>query len=46
VRVTINAWDSIEQMRAWRNGADYKAARQIGDKYAKFRAFVVEGVPQ
>jgi uncharacterized protein (DUF1330 family) len=45
-RVTINAWDSLEQMRAWRNSPEYKEARQIGDKYAKFRSFVVEGVPQ
>jgi uncharacterized protein (DUF1330 family) len=45
-RITINAWDSLEQMRAWRNSAEYKEARQIGDKYAKFRSFVVEGVPQ
>jgi hypothetical protein len=27
-----------------RNSADYKAARMIGDKYATFRAFAVEGV--
>jgi uncharacterized protein (DUF1330 family) len=45
-RITIDAWDSVEQMQAWRNSTDYKAARQIGDKYAKFRSFLVEGVPQ
>jgi uncharacterized protein (DUF1330 family) len=45
-RVTINAWDSLEQLQAWRNSPEYKEARQIGDKYAKFRSFVVEGVPQ
>ena len=27
-------------------GADYKEARKIGDKYAKFRAYVVEGFAQ
>jgi uncharacterized protein (DUF1330 family) len=43
-RVTIQVWDSLEQAQAWRNGADYKDARKIGDKYAKFRAFTVEGV--
>jgi hypothetical protein len=26
--------------------ADYKKAREIGDKYAKFRAFAIEGLPQ
>jgi uncharacterized protein (DUF1330 family) len=45
-RVTIQMWNSLEQAKAWRNGADYKKAREIGDKYAKFRAVAVEGVPQ
>ena len=45
-RVAIQVWDSLEQAQAWRNSADYKAARVIGDKYAKFRAFTVEGLPQ
>jgi len=38
-RITIQAWDSLQQAQAWRNGAAYKKAREIGDKYAKFRAF-------
>ena len=45
-RVTINAFDSIEKAQAWRDSAEYKEARKIGDKYAKFRAYVVDGVPQ
>jgi uncharacterized protein (DUF1330 family) len=45
-RVTINAFDSLEKAQAWRTGADYTAARKIGDKYATFRAYVVEGLPQ
>jgi uncharacterized protein (DUF1330 family) len=45
-RVTINVFDSLEQARASRNSAEYKDARKVGDKYAKFRAFVVEGLPQ
>ena len=45
-RVTINAFDSLEKARAWRTGAEYTAARKIGDKYATFRAYVVEGLPQ
>jgi uncharacterized protein (DUF1330 family) len=45
-RVTINVFDSLEKAQAWRNGAEYKDARKIGDKYATFRAYVVEGVPQ
>jgi uncharacterized protein (DUF1330 family) len=45
-RVAIQAWDSIEKLQAWRNSAAFKEARQIGDKYAKFRTFTVEGLPQ
>jgi uncharacterized protein (DUF1330 family) len=45
-RVTIQSWDSLEQAQAWRNGAEYKKAREIGDKYAKFRAIAVAGTPQ
>jgi uncharacterized protein (DUF1330 family) len=45
-RVTINVYESLEKAQASRNDADYKAARIIGDKYATFRAYVVEGLPQ
>ena len=45
-RITINVFDSLEKAQAWRNGAEYKEARKIGDKYAKFRAYVVDGIPQ
>jgi uncharacterized protein (DUF1330 family) len=45
-RVTVQVWDSIENMQAWRNSAAYKEARKIGDKYATFRAFIVEGVSE
>jgi uncharacterized protein (DUF1330 family) len=45
-RVAINAFDSLEAVQAWRASADFKAARKIGEKYAKFRAFAVEGIPQ
>jgi uncharacterized protein (DUF1330 family) len=45
-RVVLQVWDSVEKIQAWRNSADYKESRKIGDKYAKFRAFAVEGVAQ
>jgi uncharacterized protein (DUF1330 family) len=45
-RVVVQVWDSLEQIQAWRNLAEYKEARKIGEKYAKFRAFAVEGVQQ
>ena len=45
-RVAIQVWDSLENLQAWRNSAEYKDARKIGDKYAKFRAYSVEGLEQ
>jgi uncharacterized protein (DUF1330 family) len=45
-RVAINAFDSLEAAQAWRNSSQFKQARKIGDKYAKFRAFAIGGLPQ
>ncbi len=45
-RVAIQTWDSVEAAQKWRDSADYKKAREIGDKYAKFRAYAIEGLPQ
>ena len=45
-RVVVMRWESLEQLRAWRESARYKEARKIGDKYAaSVRAFAVEGLP-
>jgi uncharacterized protein (DUF1330 family) len=44
-RVVIVKWDSLEQLQAWRNSEQYMEDRKIGDKYAKIRAFAVEGLP-
>jgi uncharacterized protein (DUF1330 family) len=43
-RVIINQWPSVEKVREWNKSAEYRKAREIGDKYAKFQIFVVEGV--
>jgi uncharacterized protein (DUF1330 family) len=43
-RVGMQVWDSMEKYQAYRNSAAYKEIRMTGDKYAKFRTFVVEGV--
>jgi uncharacterized protein (DUF1330 family) len=45
-RVAINQFDSLQQVQAWRNSSQFKDARKIGDKYATFRSYAVEGVPQ
>lgn len=43
-RVVILAWDSMEQLLAWRHSPEYEAARKIGEKYAKYNIVAVEGV--
>lgn len=45
-RVVIQVWDSPEQIAAWRQGDDYDEIRKIGERYAIFRSFAVEGLPQ
>jgi uncharacterized protein (DUF1330 family) len=45
-RIAINVYESLEKAQASREAADYKEARKIGDKYAKFRTYVVEGLQQ
>jgi uncharacterized protein (DUF1330 family) len=45
-RVAVQVWDSMEQIQAWRGSSEFKELRKIGEKYAKFRSFTVEGIPQ
>jgi uncharacterized protein (DUF1330 family) len=45
-RVAINQFESLDAVQVWRNSDQFKEARKIGDKYAKFRAFAVEGLSQ
>jgi uncharacterized protein (DUF1330 family) len=45
-RVAINRWDSLGAAQAVYNSSDYKAAEAIGSKYATFRRYAVEGLPQ
>ncbi len=41
----IQQWDSIDALLAWYNGAEYQAALKIGEKYATFRRYAVDGNP-
>jgi len=43
-RVAIQRWDSVEQYMKYRNSAEFKENRKVGDKYAKFRAISVEAL--
>jgi uncharacterized protein (DUF1330 family) len=45
-RVAINQFDSLDAAQAWRNSDRFKEARKVGDKYAKFRSFAIEGLAQ
>jgi uncharacterized protein (DUF1330 family) len=42
-RITIQVWDNMDKLNTWYNSADYQAALKIGEKYATFRRFAVEG---
>lgn len=42
-RVVVIQWDSIEQVRAWRNSPAFKGLMPERDELAKFRAFAIEG---
>ena len=44
-RVVIQQWDSLEKVQAYRNSTAFKDLLPLRDKLAKFRSFVVEGVP-
>jgi len=46
LRVVILKWENMETMQAWLNSPANQELRKIGDKYAKFRIFAVEGLPQ
>jgi uncharacterized protein (DUF1330 family) len=43
-RIVINAFDNMDEAMKAYNSPDYKAARTIGNKYATFRIYAVEGV--
>jgi uncharacterized protein (DUF1330 family) len=45
-RAAVQVWDSMEKYQAYRDDAQFKETRKIGEKYAKFRTFVIEGLSQ
>jgi uncharacterized protein (DUF1330 family) len=42
-RITVIQFESLDKAQAWINSPAYKAAQAIGEKYATFRAYQVEG---
>ena len=45
-RIVLSVFENMEKAQAAYTSPAYLEARKIGDKYAKLRIFVVEGVPQ
>jgi uncharacterized protein (DUF1330 family) len=45
-RVVIYKYDSVDALRAWRNDPAYEEVRKIGERYAQYRTFAVEGASQ
>jgi uncharacterized protein (DUF1330 family) len=43
-RVVIYRYPSVDAVYAWRHDTAYEAVREIGEKYAKYRTFAVEGI--
>ena len=43
-RVVIATYESLDKAQAAYSSAAYKDARKIGEKYAKFRIFAIEGL--
>jgi uncharacterized protein (DUF1330 family) len=42
-RAVIQQWESMDALKAWYNSADYQAALKIGEKYATFRRYAIDG---
>jgi len=45
-RVVVQVWDSMEKIKAWRANPEYIEHRKVGEKYAKFHSFAVDGVAE
>jgi uncharacterized protein (DUF1330 family) len=42
-RAVIQQWESMDALNAWYKSADYQAALKIGEKYATFRRYAIDG---
>jgi len=45
-RIAIMVFESMDKAKAAFDSPAFKAAKAIGDNYAKFRVYAVEGLPQ
>lgn len=42
-RAVIQQWESMDALMTWYKSADYQAALKIGEKYATFRRYAIDG---
>ena len=45
-RIAVMAFENMEKAQAAFNSSAFKEAKKLGDKYAKLRVYIVEGVSQ
>jgi uncharacterized protein (DUF1330 family) len=45
-RIAIMVFENMEKAKAAFDSAAYRAAKKVGDKYADFRIYAVEGLPR
>lgn len=45
-RVVVYRYPSVDAVHAWHDDPAYQQVRKVGEKYAKYRTFAVEGVQQ
>jgi uncharacterized protein (DUF1330 family) len=45
-RVVVYRYPNVDAVHAWHDDPAYQEVRRVGEKYAKYRTFAVEGVPQ
>jgi uncharacterized protein (DUF1330 family) len=43
-RAVIHRWESIERVTTWFHSREYQDLLRIGEKFATFRGFVIDGI--
>jgi uncharacterized protein (DUF1330 family) len=42
-RLVLQQWESMAKLQAWRSDPEFVAHRKVGEQFAKFRSFALEG---
>src|SRR5215469_2830680 len=45
-RGVIQIWDSLEKIKAWQEMPEWQGLHKVGQKYATFKEFAIQGLPQ